>query len=99
MPDVIIRRPTKCATQSGRARTKDWVLSFEPSSRPEPDRLMGWNGSADTRRPLALHFPTREAALVFARRRGWSVTVIDEPERAPFRPKSYAEAFAPDRRS
>lgn len=99
MPDVIIRRPTKSATQSGRAKTKDWLLSFEPSSRPEPDPLMGWNGSADTRRPLALRFPNREAALAFARRQGWSATVLDEPEQAPFRPKSYADAFAPDRRS
>ena len=37
-----ISRPAKTATQSGKAKTKDWLLEFEPSSARLPDPLMGW---------------------------------------------------------
>ena len=43
---------------------------FEPRSRPFIDPLMGWTGSTDTLRQLKLRFPTREAAIDYARRQG-----------------------------
>ncbi|HAT34799.1 MAG TPA: ETC complex I subunit, partial [Rhodospirillaceae bacterium] len=53
---VRIFRPAKTAMQSGRAKTKDWLLVFEPQDRATPDPIMGWNGSADTRRQVRLEF-------------------------------------------
>ena len=36
-----IYRPAKTAMQSGKAKTKDWVLEFEPASARRSDPLMG----------------------------------------------------------
>ena len=44
-----IYRPSRTGMQSGKARTKLWLLEYEPE-RPRPiDPLMGWPSSADTR--------------------------------------------------
>src|SRR5689334_2778254 len=37
-----IYRPTQTAMQSGPARTKEWVLEYEPEAPREIDPLMGW---------------------------------------------------------
>jgi hypothetical protein len=97
MPQVRIYRPAKTATQSGRAKTHQWLVDFKPSDRPEPDPLMGWNGSRDTRSQLRLFFKTREDAIAFAEREGYGYTVIDKQMTQPAKPKSYADNFRFDR--
>ena len=39
--EVRIYQPTKTAMQSGRAKTKNWILEFDPDARNTPDALMG----------------------------------------------------------
>ena len=56
----------KNAMQSGRARTRHWIAEFEPGDRKQPDPLMGWNGSRDTRGQVKLTFETKEAAIDWA---------------------------------
>jgi hypothetical protein len=90
--EVRIYRPSRVATQSGQARTHDWVLEFEPSGRTEIDSLMGWTGSGDTREQVQLRFATKEDAVAYARKHGHTYTV-DEPQARIVRPKSYAENF------
>ncbi|WP_159710089.1 ETC complex I subunit [Geminicoccus flavidas] len=92
MPDARIYQPAKTAVQSGRAKTRYWLLEMEPRSRKEPDRLIGWVGSDDTEQQVVLKFPTKEAALAYAERHGLSVQV-DEPQERIVRPKSYADNF------
>jgi hypothetical protein len=87
-----IYRPAKTATQSGRARTREWVLEMEPKSPKEADPLCGWIGSDDTEQQIRIDFPTKEAAIAFARRGGLEYRVYD-PHRRIVRPKSYAENF------
>ena len=83
--------------QSGRAKTKNWVLDFEPRSAKRPDRLMGWVGSQDMDSDeVRLKFATREEAVAFAERHGIEYRVHDPAERA-IKPKSYADNFRPDR--
>jgi ETC complex I subunit conserved region len=89
-----IYQPAKTATQSGRARTRRWVLEMEPTSRRQPDPLCGWLGSDDTDQQLELWFPSKEAAVAYARRRGIEYRVF-EPHRPVVRPKSYADNFIP----
>ena len=91
--DVRIYRPAKTAMQSGRANTKRWVLEFEPSTPKEIDPLMGWTGSADTRRQLLLHFATCDEAIAYAKRRGLSYRVAQPRDRTA-KHKSYADNFA-----
>src|SRR5690606_4476272 len=65
---------------------------FEPLTPPAPDPLMGWIGSDDTLQQVRLNFPTKESALAFARKQGWSWTVV-EPQRPRLLLKSYAQNF------
>jgi hypothetical protein len=87
-----IYQPAKTATQSGRAKTREWVLEMEPKSPKEADPLCGWIGSDDTEQQIRIDFPTKEAAIAFATREGLEYRVYD-PHRRIVRPKSYAENF------
>jgi len=87
-----IYRPARTATQSGRAKTREWVLEMEPKSPKEADPLCGWIGSDDTEQQIRIDFPTKEAAIAFAKREGLDYRVHDPHERI-VRPKSYAENF------
>lgn len=87
-----IYRPAKPATQSGWAKTRRWVLEMEPRSRREPDPLCGWLGSDDTDQQVQLHFPTKQAAVAYARRQGIEYRLYEPHERI-VRPKAYADNF------
>lgn len=89
---VRIYKPTKTAMQSGEARTKDWVLEYEPEGKQTPEPLMGWISSGDTRRQVRLEFATKEEAVAFAVREGLGHTIIEPKPRKPIR-KSYADNF------
>ncbi len=87
-----IHRPGRAATQSGRARAREWILEFEPRRKTEVEPLMGWIACDDPLQQITLRFPDRESAVRFARRHGWRHTV-DEPLEHPRRTHSYAENF------
>ena len=92
----IFQRP-KNAMQSGKALTSQWVLDFVPAEAKKPDPLMGWAGSGDTRQQLQLRFPSKEAAVAYAEKRGIAYRV-QEPKEAARRQISYAENFRYDRK-
>ena len=91
-----IYRPAKTATQSGRARTRLWVLEPETESPPTVDSLMGWTGSRDSGSQVRLYFDTVEAAVAYARASGLDYEVAAPREARPSA-KSYADNFRYDR--
>jgi hypothetical protein len=91
--EVRIFKPSKTAMQSGRARTGEWVMEFEPAARENPDPLMGWTGSTNTRAQVSLHFETLDEAIAHAERNGWTYTV-QKPKERHIRPKAYADNFS-----
>jgi len=98
MPDQTqkarIYRAPKSAMQSGRARTQDWVLQYEPAEQKRIDPLTGWFGSGDTRAQVTLAFPTAEAAIAYCESRAIPHEVEHAPPaRAEIKPKSYADNF------
>jgi hypothetical protein len=94
-----IYQPARTAMQSGSAKTQDWVLEFAPDTAREVDPLMGWTSSDDTQAQVRLRFPTREAAVDYARDKGLEFVVTDPKPRKPvIRPRGYGENFATDRR-
>ena len=95
MPRARIFRPVKTAMQSG-ARTRKWVLAYEPATRRLPDPLMGWTSTEDTLNEVRLHFATMEEAVAFAIKNGLDYTVI-APQESTEKPKSYADNFRYDR--
>ena len=91
-----IYRPSKTAMQSGRAKTHDWVLEFEPASARIPDPLMGWSSSRDMNAQVRLKFETREEAVAYATRHGIPFQVT-EPKVGRKIIKAYADNFATTR--
>ena len=89
---VRIFKPAKTAMQSGEARTKVWILEFEPAAPRSVDPLMGWTSSSDTRAQVRLEFDTKEEAIAYATREGLAYTLIEPKPRKPIR-KSYADNF------
>jgi hypothetical protein len=93
MPKARIYQPDKNAMQSGKGKTKQWLLEFAPA-KPQPvDSLMGWTGMSDTERQLQMPFDSKEAAIAFATKQGLEFEVF-EPNVRVQKPKAYAENFA-----
>ena len=87
-----IFKPARTAMQSGEARTKEWVLEFEPASPRSADPLMGWTSSSNTQTQVRLEFETKEEAVAYATREGLAYTLAEPKPRKPIR-KSYADNF------
>jgi ETC complex I subunit-like protein len=87
-----IFKPAKTAMQSGEARTKEWVLEFEPASPRDIDPLMGWTSSRDMQSQVRLEFDTKEEAVAYATREGLAYVLTEPTPRKPIR-KSYADNF------
>ena len=49
MVTARIYKPARTAMQSGKARTKEWVLDYEPEEPLQIEPLMGWTASGDMR--------------------------------------------------
>ncbi len=87
-----IYKPARTAMQSGIARTKRWVLDYEPESAREVEPLMGWTSSGDMNSQVKLAFATREDAIAYAKRNGIAYLVREPRVRKQTR-KSYADNF------
>jgi uncharacterized protein YeaC (DUF1315 family) len=61
-----IYQPTKTAMQSGKARTKFWILEFNKSNSNK-DFVMGWTSSSNTDEQIKLKFETQEQAITYAK--------------------------------
>jgi hypothetical protein len=89
-----IFRPSRNAMQSGRGKTQDWVLEFEPTDARRPDPLMGWTQTSDTSSSqLRLAFDTKEDAVRYAVEHDIAFQLID-PKPAKRIIKAYADNFA-----
>ncbi len=88
-----IYRPAKTATQSGRAKTNNWLLEFEPVSARRSDDLMGWTLTTDMDGQVRLNFETSDAAVAYAQKHGIAFQISD-PKPAKKILKAYADNFA-----
>ena len=83
--------------QSGNAKTKEWVLDFEPEEPREIEPLMGWTSSGDMRQQIRLQFDTAEEAVAYCERHGIAYQVF-APKRVVRAGLSYSDNFAFKRR-
>ena len=65
---------------------------FGPEAAKIIDPIMGWTGSADTREQVHMTFDSRDEAVAFARKNGFTFRV-EEPKTRRIRPKNYADNF------
>ncbi|MFY0681023.1 MAG: ETC complex I subunit [Thalassovita sp.] len=97
---VRIYQPARNAMQSGMAKTKNWVLDYEPAEARDVDPLMGWTSSSDTQSQVRLRFDSKEAALEYASEHGLEAVVTEAKTRKPnVRAGGYGENFATNRRA
>ncbi|MEM1038611.1 MAG: ETC complex I subunit [Pseudomonadota bacterium] len=92
-----IFRPAKTAMQSGKGKSRQWVLQYEPSTPKQADPLMGYTSSGDMLTQVRMTFETREDAVAYAERNNIAHRVI-EPKEAKRRAASYSENFRYDRK-
>ena len=92
-----IYKPAKTAMQSGTAKTKEWVLDYEPEQPREIEPLMGWTSSGDMRQQVQLRFDTAEEAIAYCERHGIPYQV-SHPTPVVRRTISYADNFSFSRR-
>jgi hypothetical protein len=88
-----IFKPAKNAMQSGKAKTKDWQLDYEPEQPRFVEPLMGWTSSGDMKQQVTLHFETKEEAVAYCEREGIAYQVF-EPKMSAHRQVAYADNFA-----
>ncbi len=94
---VRIYQPTKTAMQSGRAKTRQWILEWPPQTRRIPEPLMGWVSAGDTKNQVRIPFESKEEAIAFAKSKGLPYQVV-EPKARKLQLKTYADNFAIKRR-
>jgi len=98
--DMLARiyKPAKTAMQSGKARTKNWELEYEPSEPLEIEPLMGWTSSSDMRQQIHLRFETKVEAIAYCERHRIPYEV-EEPNEPSRRVIAYSDNFAYTRRN
>jgi hypothetical protein len=93
-----IYKPARTAMQSGTAKTKEWVLDYEPEEPRAVEPLMGWTSSGDMKQQLHLRFETKEEAIAYCERNGVAYQVFEHAP--PKRQKiSYSDNFTYSRRT
>ena len=93
-----IYKPARTAMQSGTAKTKEWVLDFEPEQPREIEPLMGWTSSGDMAQQIRLRFDTAEEAVAYCERHGIACQVFESKPSKRLR-ISYSDNFSFTRRS
>lgn len=89
---VTIYQPSKNAMQSGRGKTKNWILEYEKQSARTPESLMGWISSEDTLNQVRLRFDSADAAVMFAQEKGWEYDVLPAQVKR-VKPRNFGDNF------
>ena len=93
-----IYRPARNAMQSGKGKSKQWVLVHESDTARSIDPLMGYTSSSDMNQQIRLSFETQEEAEAYAQRNGIPYSVQPAHEPTPKR-VSYPDNFRSDRKT
>ncbi|MEQ9636195.1 MAG: ETC complex I subunit [Devosia marina] len=93
-----IYRPARNAMQSGKGKSKQWILVHEATTPRSIDPLMGYTSSSDMNQQVRLSFETLEEAEAYAKRNGIPYSVQPAHEPTPKR-VSYPDNFRSDRKT
>jgi hypothetical protein len=87
-----IHCPPNSAMQSGSARSKRWLLEFEPEQGKNIDPLMGYTSSSDMSAQVKLWFDTSEEAVAYATKNGIAYRV-EQPKTSTRKVAVYSDNF------
>ncbi|ODT79108.1 MAG: ETC complex I subunit [Pelagibacterium sp. SCN 64-44] len=93
-----IYRPARNAMQSGKGKSRNWLLVYEPEVPRSIDPLMGYTSSSDMKQQIKLSFETLEEAEAYAQRNGIPYHVQPAHDPTPKR-VSYPDNFRSDRKT
>jgi len=93
-----IYRPAPNAMQSGRGKSKKWVLVHEQATAKQIEPLMGYTATTDTQVQVRLSFDTLYEAESYARTNGIPYSVQPPHSSTPKR-SSYPDNFRFDRKT
>jgi len=91
MRKAKIYKPTRTAMQSGKGRTKHWMLEFITSNNGV-NPLTGWETSRDTMSEVKIEFENKDQAVNFAKKNNISYSIV-EPQKRKIIKKSYTDNF------
>ncbi|XP_040277168.1 NADH dehydrogenase [ubiquinone] iron-sulfur protein 4, mitochondrial [Bufo bufo] len=94
---VHIYVPARNTMQAGVQNTKKWRIEFDTRERWE-NPLMGWASTADPLSNMVLSFTSKEDAIAFVEKNGWSYEV-DERRIPKPKSKSYGANFSWNKRT
>tara|TARA_Y100000590_G_C14940939_1_gene721217 strand:- start:154 stop:438 length:285 start_codon:yes stop_codon:yes gene_type:complete len=94
MKKAKIYIPTKTTMQSGRGKTKKWILKFQTKDNGV-NPLMGWETGEDTMKEVILEFSSKEKAIEYSKNNNILYEVV-EPKKSDFIIKSYEDNFLKD---
>jgi len=96
--NAIIYRPARNAMQSGKGKSKKWMLVHKPASAYEIEPLMGYTSSTDTDVQVKLAFNSLQEAEDYAKRQGLAYRV--QPAHNPSVKRSvYTDNFQNSRKT
>ena len=87
-----IFQPARNAMQSGKGKSKYWVLEYDAEAPRRSDPLMGWTSSGDMKQQLKLKFDSLEQAKSYAERNAIAYQIL-EPKKPKPKKKSYSDNF------
>lgn len=88
-----IYKPCKTAMQSGKAKTKDWLLEYASTDR-RIDPINGWTSSSDMlASEVKLHFPTKEEAIAYADSNGIMYDLIEPKPARKAKVRAYTMVY------
>ncbi|GGA51577.1 ETC complex I subunit [Pelagibacterium lentulum] len=93
-----IYRPSPNAMQSGRGKSNEWVLVYEPEAPRSIDPLMGYTSSTDMKQQVRLRFSSLEEAEAYAVREGIAYSV-QPAQNTTVKKVSYPDNFRYDRKA
>ena len=91
MKKAKIYKPSKSAMQSGKGKSKNWIIEFDTLNN-EINPLMGWESSNDTMSEVKLEFSTKEEAINYVKKNNIDYYIV-EPQKPKVIKKSYADNF------
>ncbi|EGD72224.1 NADH dehydrogenase iron-sulfur protein 4 [Salpingoeca rosetta] len=94
---VRITVPTRNVMQSGEAKMNRWVITWDTKERWQ-NPLMGWASTADPLSNVDVKFDSKEDAIAFCERNGWTY-YVHEPSRRRRMKKNYGNNFSWDKRT
>eukprot|EP01147_Barroeca_monosierra_P008992 gene8991-1323_t len=94
---VRISIPTRNVMQSGEEKLDTWVLNWDTNERWE-NPLMGWISTADPLSNVNMKFSSKEEAIGYCERNGWTY-YVHEPSRRRRMKKNYGNNFSWDKRT